>query len=470
MKAPFRPFVEPVSAVHTARRCGRLLSASDRNIVRFLQWQSWQPGGLAGLADKLIAASPDEFGERAGRGRVEFEDICMPVSPRLKPETPGGVPASVYLDLPRFLWAAANGSDGIGATYPGSPDEYSHDERSVAGASKLSGPAWSPALFDLVRDAMAKRAAQVESELAGTSVATAICECMAACARTHTSALVWGKHRIGKSFSAANWVARHPGLARLVECPSYQDEKGFLVAVGRALGIPVHLDDRTAAMREAVKAALPGMPGVMLVLDEASRLWPSRGACPHRVLFIMELINAGVPVVFLTLRDWFAGRERTAAGGWRVEQLDGRLQQKIELPDALAEADIAALVDVRMPALDRKARRAVCALAGHAPIPLAWIESVSSGAADFALAMGRQAPTESDFREIIARRNGQELAFAGAIERARGKRAAAVLPQSRRTPAAPPPTAPARQDFRRQNLPADGSRLVSERALVTVET
>jgi hypothetical protein len=154
--------------------------------------------------------------------------------------------------------------------------------------------------------------------------------------------LLSGEARRGKSFAAKNCCLKNIGRARFVEVPPGNDDTSFFRALARGLGLGNFLKYKAIDIRERVESVL--LTGdLLLVLDEAQRLWPEcwqRYARPARINWLMTIVNAKVPVLLISTPQFLTGQRVAERTGWNSAQLTGRISNHIVLPSKLSNADL----------------------------------------------------------------------------------------------------------------------------------
>ncbi len=262
--------------------------------------------------------------------------------------------------------------------------------------------------------------------------------------------LMEGEARTGKSFAARAWCEQHPGLARFVEVPPSNDDSGFFRALARGLGLGNFLKYKVCDIRERVESVL--LTGdLLLVLDEAQRLWPQRNlrhCFPGRVVWVMAMANHGVPIAMVSTPQFLTTQRAVEKTGWNSAQLTGRIKHYEPLPTDLSNEDLMAVAKSVLPEADNKALRALAIYARY----LAAIDSISTRARYLALKDGRSAATTADVKKamresVIPADNKLHIALELGRKSKRGEMppARAVLPAQEETPdahAKPPRAAP----------------------------
>ncbi len=369
-----------------AKRCEIL---ADRDLVRliwFLQFRSQPPrdgvGGRIGsvrrIADELLACVPREprevYVENWGGQRTE--GVFESWQPTVEDTT--------------SMWLSSL------------TDELCAMALNPAWAGKqLSGlPQWRDTLR-VYRDRCTEAPL---GKLAKTSVTELTLDCLNFVRETGKAVLLEGQPRIGKSESARAFCECEAGMARYVEVPSTNDERSLYKAVAEALGVADGTSYNGRQIRERVEEVLRRSK-LMLVFDEAQNLWPRRmrpTSVPVRVLWIMSLMNMGVPVAFIALPEFSAWMNIVAKKtAWSKAQIEGRIARKRRLPDLLSESDLTSLASLLLPgACDRSVKLLVnCARLHRAGA--AVITDAIASAKYLASKRGASAPVFDDIRQAI---------------------------------------------------------------------
>ena len=291
-----------LSALEVSRRCSFLRDEKHFPLLWMLQQRSWQPGGLRAVAEELVAAFP---------ARVPYQRFT-------------------YREVDALGWL------------------HRHLEAACTSPSHSLDPAgervWGG---DFIADLEAYRTGLVTraaAKLCATEVTLAVQEALDyALASPGSLTLCFGPPGVGKSAAAKGWCEQRPGVARYIETPAVENERGFYSAVAEELGIPrgAAYNGQQTSLRiiDVLKTSR-----LTLVLDEAQRLWPQRvrpAQTPMRLLWLTTLVNAGVPVGLVALPEFFRlQRALVKASGWSDAQFNRRLSMVKELPAPLGEEDL----------------------------------------------------------------------------------------------------------------------------------
>ncbi len=215
--------------------------------------------------------------------------------------------------------------------------------------------------------------------------------------------LLCGDARRGKSFAAKNCCNKSPGKARFVEVPPGNDDTSFFRALARGLGLGNFLKYKTIDIRERVESVL--LTGdLILVLDEAHRLWPERNfryAYPSRITWLMAMANAKVPILMISTPQFLTGQKVAEKTGWNSAQLTGRISNYKLLPSSLDDADLMAVCRAVLPEAGETLWRVLATYARTSDRYLAAIESIAMRARYIAGRAGRDQCNTADVRTAM---------------------------------------------------------------------
>jgi hypothetical protein len=266
-----------------------------------------------------------------------------------------------------------------------------------------TGPWYFAGLVDALRDFSKVWTAQKAAVTVITSFGDIIYDALNYTAHSRKLSLTQGGARTGKSFAAKAWCLKTPGRARLVEVPSGNDEGGFFRAIARGLGLGSLAQYKACDIRERVESVLLN-GDLVLVLDEAQRLWPQRNlryGYPSRIEWIMTMTNAGVPIGMISTPQFLNSQKAMEKNGWNSAQLAGRLGRRKELPAQLPEKDLIAVTKSLLPEADEKSIKAIVYSAIDYGRWLGAVESTSTLAKYIAMLAGREQATANDVRQAL---------------------------------------------------------------------
>jgi hypothetical protein len=468
-----------------AKRCGVLDDARDRELIWYLQWRSWQPGGLGAVALEILQEFPDEFASplmrKLGFGpkRVYSRDEVIQLRAEgrgiierapLKGETCHTSGHEEFSSLAmvnasdvefRMLRAEMeNEARGFPDSYPSSYFQECYQRRArneLAGylaelcadpAKALDeGPLYLPRIREALRQTIEHHFTSAAAGVVVTEIGKQLADGLEFALETRSMVLIDGLARSGKTFAAKAWCRARPGRVRFSQVPSHSDEIGFFVSLARDIGIAVESNPKATKLRERVARALQG-GDLMLVLDEAHYLWPQtncRDALPQRINWIMTaLVNYGVPVALITTPQFLKQQRRIEEKTcWTSEQFTGRLRY-IPLPITLSKDDLSAVAHSVLPEASEPMIRALASYADVSCKHLAAIGSAARVARWHATKAGRDTVTAEDVRRAIAESLPSDRALADAMAAAskpsqRGKHRPAIAPQTVRNRSASEP-------------------------------
>jgi hypothetical protein len=247
--------------------------------------------------------------------------------------------------------------------------------------------------------------------------------------------LLCGEARRGKSFAARNCCNKNIGRARFVEVPTGNDDTSFFRALARGLGLGNFLKYKAIDIRERVESVL--LTGdLLLVLDEAQRLWPEcwqRYARPARINWVMSMANAKVPILLISTPQFLTGQRVAEKTGWNSAQLTGRIYSYKDLPSDLDASDLMAVCKAVLPEASAAVLRVLAHYARTSARYMAAIESISKRARYLAARAGRKDCSTEDIRtamneSIIPSDTKLNAALEKARTDTRRRKHAAVLP------------------------------------------
>ena len=436
-----------------AKRAAICDDAADRELIWFIQYLSHQTGGVPALARDLISKYSDrlqtpamvEIGMKPGRvcnadqvkaireqmphefayrfplrGEADFLDVISRRSYR--DEDADGDKALRQLMAgddylsdgeKRELAQKANAYPGFYSSQDfitlcieeaKSKLENYLRELCVNPATRFdAGPWYFPGLISTLREYMAEF---IKAKTAGgfvTALGQKVCDVLDYTAYCRGLTLVQGEARLGKSHAAWTWYEQHPGNARFAEVPTGNDEATFFRVLARGLGLGNFLNYKVVQIRERVESVL--LTGhIILVLDEAQRLWPQtnfREGYPKRIVWVMTMANAGVPICMVSTPQFFVTQKVVEKNGWNSAQLTGRISHYESLPVDLSPEDLMAVAKTVLPEADAQSLRALAVYARSSARYLAAIDSIAKRARYIAMRAGRAAATTDDVRKAM---------------------------------------------------------------------
>ena len=330
-----------------AKRCSLLEQPADRELIWFIQHLSHQPGGLLAVTRAIMAQGPDgKVQERADYLR----ELC------LNPATSFEV-----------------------------------------------GPNGFPDVINALRKYRTRLITAKRDSVFIAELGRKVFEVLDYTAYCRGLTLIQGDARLGKTHAGRTWCELHPGKARFVEVPTGNDEATFFRDLARGLGLGNFLNYKTVQIRERVESILR-TGDLMLVLDEAQRLWPQtniREGYPKRIAWVMTMANAGVPIGMISTPQFFVIQRVIEKNGWNSSQLIGRLSLYESLPQDLSLDDLMGVARAVLPEANPAVLRALAVYARSSARYLAAIDAIAKRARYIAMQTRRSVTTAEDVRKAM---------------------------------------------------------------------
>jgi hypothetical protein len=365
------------------KRAENLTEEQAREILLFLQWRSWQPGGLEALAEQLGDAFPQMLGGRemlagtAPRDRAWTLGEALPIwkaAQRRLDENATDfqqwADANIaQADTPESLCGNEHSRKGIahGLRY------YNVDSSSRARESAFSPccpgslaawclhhriyvPDYFPRVIQALTAFMARHKEQAEQSLADTQVKALVFKRLRFAVSKRMPVMILGDARVGKTNSGAVFCQMHPWLARLVTLPESNTEWDFFASMADALGIPYSPSTSMRALKRSVEFVLE-QTRLFIVFDEFHYALPvtlHRRAVPRRLNWIRShIIDRGLGCAFFATRQTFQKTLNDFAEETRyqMEQWAGRVIEPLVLPSTLQAADLLQVAAKKFPNL-----------------------------------------------------------------------------------------------------------------------
>lgn len=189
-----------------------------------------------------------------------------------------------------------------------------------------------------------------------------------------------------------------------MEVATGNDDGGFFRGLGRGLGLGNLSQYKVTDLRERVESVL--LAGdLLLILDEAQRLWPQRNlryGFPSRITWVMTMANARVPIAMVSTPQFLTTQKAVEKNGWNSAQLTGRIGHYEPLPTTLELDDLMAVGKAVLPEASKDVLRALGAYARTSARYLAAIDSISNRARYLAMKAGRGEATAGDVRTAMS--------------------------------------------------------------------
>jgi hypothetical protein len=267
-----------------------------------------------------------------------------------------------------------------------------------------SDPWWFPSLTGALREYKAHFVKAKSAGVVTTELGKKVSNVLEYTAYSRGLTLMQGEARLGKSFAARVWCEQHPGQARFVEVPPSNDEASFFRALARGLGIGNFLQYKVAEIRERVESVLRA-GDLLLVLDEAHRLWPQRNlryGFPGRINWVMAMANHNIPICCISTPQFIQCQKAAEEKGqWNSAQLTGRISHFESLPADLSPEDLMAVAKSVLPEANAQVLRALAVYARSSARYLAAIDSISKRARYIAMLDSRDVATTEDVRTAM---------------------------------------------------------------------
>ena len=352
-----------LDALAVSRRCALLEDSENFPLVWMLQQRSMERGGLGLVASELLAMFPDRINWGHFRS-IRWQPVDALAS-HLK---------ACCLNPPTHL-------------------------------DSWDGKHWNGSLVDDLRAYRAHAVAQVEATFYRTQVAKSVFDGLDhALASPRSLTLSFGLPGVGKSEMARRWCEMHPGVARYIETPSVENDRAFYSAIAEELGVVrgpgYNSQQMSLRLIDVLKESR-----LMLVLDEAHRLFPHRNrplSSPPRIGWLTMLTNAKVPVGLVGLPEFFKWKQLfTKWTNWDSSQFDRRFCMIHELPTRLCQDDLRGVARHLFPAGDKACHELLVSYAEASKINLSAITETLQTARIQAKRAGRTEATFADIQAVI---------------------------------------------------------------------
>jgi len=310
-------------------------------------------------------------------------------------------PASVFYDLCRQ--GAHGGAHGGAGGDPNSLDkELCRLCLDPAFSLSTDAPWYFSELVNVLRE-FQKQWVEDESKVVITALGRKVYDALDFTLQSRSLSLLEGNARLGKSFACRAWCEQHPGRARFVEVPPGNDDASFFRALARGLGLGNFLNYKVVEIRERVESVL--LTGdILLLLDEAQRLWPQRNlryGFPGRIVWVMTMANAGVPICMVSTPQFIQAQKAVEKTGWNSEQLTGRIGHYEFLPAQLEDSDLMAVGRAVLPEASGEVLKALAIYARTSARYLAAVDSIAKRAQYLAQLNGHANCTTDDVRTAM---------------------------------------------------------------------
>jgi hypothetical protein len=402
-----------------AKRCALLNDPRQRELLWFIQYMSHRDGGMTALTKAIIAKYPDRIQSlemtqmNLKRGKMypgRFVQKLRDGTPNNSQFSAEGLLDDIAPDSNRWEKSPAlEACKGdvffdkcLDAAWSGL-EKWLTELCLNPETSLECGPWYFPTLIETLHGDLNSLAQMENASDVVTSLGQKVCDALDYTAYGRGLTLMEGMARTGKSHAARTWCERHPGRARFIEVPPGNDETAFFHALARGLGLGNFLSYKTTQIREKVESVIL-TANLMLVLDEAQRLWPQmnlRYGFPYRIVWIMKWANAGVPIAMVSTPQFIQTQKAVEKCGWNSAQLTGRISHYELLPAELTAEDLIAVAKSFLPEIEAQVLRKLAIYARSSARYLAAIHSISNRARYLAMKAGRNAATADDVRRAM---------------------------------------------------------------------
>jgi hypothetical protein len=414
-------------------------------MVWFIQWRSFQPGGLDAFSADLMAAFRERFISRdmqkagvARGGRYNLKQwlaICkeswderwenewrsggsatglesfkawlgFDVDPDLTPEAiqrgSGCDREKILGYFERFNWKFFKSECEESARLH-LPDFLR--DLCVEESTKFRGTHYCPELLQTLFDFMDRHAMEVERGFARTEVAEKVFEALDYAWAEKKTVRLDLDTGFGKTEGVKCYAAKYPGRFRLVTVPSTNGEPDLIRAIAEPCGLVVSFGAPGRELRYKVEFVMRnGGPGI--ILDESHYLLPVKygpNSVPGRLNWVRaEIIDRKVPCALVTTPQTFNGQRSrfVKMTGFNFAQWDRRIQQR-DMPKVLGKHDLAAVAKSHFPELGEKQLEVIIAAALYSESYFKAVEDISSVARWKARRRGSDSVTAADIRAAI---------------------------------------------------------------------
>jgi hypothetical protein len=432
-----------LNALLVKNRCATLTDPRDIELVWFLQYLSYQPGGLEKLAADLLAAFPERLGTPAmhkigakpdgiynadqvravrdeyyrafdkdsfllrGERRLTIHDFTDtdPHGDRKKASAeeskkfPVSYPVAAFLKICRasFLETVPQRLTQFCLDPAFDPEQFSvADDGDYSDVSVLFFHNLHGALLEYVE----RWEKQHLDGLIITEVGDKVLESLNYAESQRGLVLAQGNPRTGKTYIAKRWCLARPGKRRFVSLTEATSDKEFFREIAHAIGSSASYGFKTNELRERVNDVLQS-GHLTLAIDEAHYLWPQRNfreALPKRINWVVSALNNyDVPVAMIATPQFTASQQRIEKNThWKSAQLIGRISYCAALPDQLAPESLAAIARFHLPEASAESIGVLVDYATASQKHLAGIEQAVKAARHHARLKGRETITHAD--------------------------------------------------------------------------
>ncbi|HUB66945.1 MAG TPA: AAA family ATPase [Candidatus Methylacidiphilales bacterium] len=363
------------------KRCATLRDPRDIELIWFIQYQSWQPGGL----DKFVAAVLEAF---PGRFEVSKISEVDPMTAWLSAGRRTGNPEIMW----RSCFITETSKNLIAFCLdPAFPVEQ-------------LGTIGDVCVFHDLHGALLKYIDQWEkkqlTDLVVTKVGSVVGESLDYAEEQRALALIEGNPRMGKTYMAKRWCEARPGKRRFVSLTEATSDKEFFREIALGVGSGSSYSYKATELRERVNDVLQA-GYLTLVIDEAHYLFPQRNfreALPRRVNWVITALNNyNVPVALIATPQFTKSQlQIEKSTHWTSAQFIGRIGYCAKLPEHLEEKDLMAVARFHLPETKEHSIRVLVDYAVASQKHLAAIEQAVKAARRQARLKGRDTISHAD--------------------------------------------------------------------------
>ncbi|HSA01978.1 MAG TPA: AAA family ATPase, partial [Candidatus Paceibacterota bacterium] len=423
-----------------------------KEVLWFIQWASWQPGGLAKLAAELLECCPHRIGTKTMRAvghkaiysRSEFVAINEELHYQFSDF------GDVLTEEAGFKRMAEKAMDGAGEGWLAETFMYQdeatfrieppHIKKAVnaflldhspsklvewlrmramgdipgllarfctEAGNALESPCYFDGLLEGVMELMDAHAKKASKGLAMTEVARMVFDGLEFAYANSAAVSITGDSRFGKTEAIKTWCQMYPGRARLVNIPCSNSDRDMFRAMIEAFGEVCCFGDSLVKLRERAEFII-SQGGVLIVADEFHFAFPQRYSettPPMRLnWFRTRIMDKGVPCVFVnTPQAYRHALDRfVRKTGFTFEQFVGRVARKIVLPSELGVEDLQSVVEIHFPNLELAHMQFIVGASMASESYLKTVENLARLASWFAKKSGRSRVELDDLDRALA--------------------------------------------------------------------
>jgi histone H3/H4 len=256
-------------------------------------------------------------------------------------------------------------------------------------------------LFSVLLEAIDAHASRQEAQLARTQLVAVLFEKLDFAWSEKRFIKFEGQSRGGKTEAVRAYAAMYPGRVRLFACPPGYCSRDLFAAMAESFGIYFTPETPTRKLKDMVEFVLRHS-GLMLIADEAHFLLPpptSTVSAPARLdWFRTHAVDRKRPVALITTPQAFnrAVDKFRRHADYNFDQLFGRIDLNVSLPDELGNEDLLEVVRAHGPDFPEQAQRLIALRVAQAETYLSKIEAVCCLAKFIARNAGRATVTDLD--------------------------------------------------------------------------